>query len=449
MYNSDYGIEIWILLVYNITIKLERNFSMYDNLMDTIGFLSKTDPEVGQAMEKELARQKRNLELIASENIVSPEVMAAMGSVLTNKYAEGYPGKRYYGGCECVDIVENIAIERAKKLFGAGYANVQAHSGAQANTAVYFALLEPGDTVLGMSLAHGGHLTHGSPVNMSGKYFNFVSYGLGDDEKIDYDKVEELAKENKPKLIVAGASAYPRIIDFKRLSEIAKSVGAYLMVDMAHIAGLVAAGCHPSPVGYADVVTTTTHKTLRGPRGGIIMCDEEHAAGIDKAVFPGMQGGPLEHIIAGKAIALKEALDPSFKEYAAQIVKNAKALANGLMDEGMDIVGGCTENHLMTLDLRKFNKTGKDIANVLEKVGITANKNTVPNDPQSPFVTSGVRLGAAAVTTRGFKEDDMVEVAKIIAGAVVASDNETALNNLKERSLKLCKKYPLYEGMHV
>ena len=336
---------------------------MYENLMDTIGFLSKSDAEVGEAMAKELARQKRNLELIASENIVSPEVMAAMGSVLTNKYAEGYPGKRYYGGCECVDIVEDIAIERAKKLFGAQYANVQAHSGAQANTAVYFALLEPGDTVLGMSLAHGGHLTHGSPVNMSGKYFNFVSYGLGDDETIDYDKVEELAKENKPKLIVAGASAYPRIIDFKRLSEIAKSVGSYLMVDMAHIAGLVAAGCHPTPVGYADVVTTTTHKTLRGPRGGLILTnDEELAKKINKAIFPGIQGGPLMHVIAGKAVCFGEALKPEFKLYQQQVVKNAQALAKGLVERGFNLVSGGTDNHLMLVDLRPFDITGKAVS---------------------------------------------------------------------------------------
>ena len=412
------------------------------------------DSEVWKFIQAEADRQEQHIELIASENYTSPAVMQAQGSLLTNKYAEGYPGKRYYGGCQYVDEVERIAIERAKKLFcepaGVEMAvNVQPHSGAQANEAVLFGLLNPGDTVMGMSLADGGHLTHGMHLNFSGRYFNIVSYGVNDNGEIDYDEVQKLATEHKPKLIIAGASNYSKIIDFKRFREIADSVGAYLMADIAHIAALVAGGVHPSPAGYAHFVTTTTHKTLRGPRGGIIMCDEEHAAGIDKAVFPGMQGGPLEHIIAGKAIALKEALDPSFKEYAAQIVKNAKALANGLMDEGMDIVGGCTENHLMTLDLRKFNKTGKDIANVLERVGITANKNTVPNDPQSPFVTSGVRLGAAAVTTRGFKEDDMVEVAKIIASAVTASDNEIALQNLRERSLKLCKKYPLYEGMRV
>ena len=381
---------------------------MYANLMDSIGFVSASDPEVGQAMAKELARQKRNLELIASENIVTPEVMAAMGSVLTNKYAEGYSGKRYYGGCECVDVVEDIAIERAKKLFGAEYANVQAHSGAQANTAVYFALLEPGDTVLGMSLAHGGHLTHGSPVNLSGKYFNFVSYGLGDDETIDYDKVEALAKENKPKLIVAGASAYPRIIDFKRLSEIAKSVGAYLMVDMAHIAGLVAAGCHPSPIGYADVVTTTTHKTLRGPRGGLILTnDEELAKKINKAIFPGIQGGPLMHVIAGKAVCFGEALKPEFAEYQKNVVKNAQALAKGLVERGFNLVSGGTDNHLMLVDLRPFDITGKELEHRLDEVYITVNKNAIPNDPQKPFVTSGLRIGTPAVTTRGLGTDEM------------------------------------------
>ena len=411
--------------------------------------IKKVDTQVAEAIEKELERQRNTIELIASENFTSPAVMAACGSVLTNKYAEGKPHKRFYNGCENVDVIEELAQKRACELFHMDHANVQPHSGAQANMAVFMYALNIGDTVLGMDLSNGGHLSHGSPVNFSGINYNIVSYGVDENGSIDYDEVEKLAKEHKPKLIIAGASNYSKIIDFKRFREIADMVGAYLMADIAHIAALVAGGVHPSPAGYAHFVTTTTHKTLRGPRGGIIMCDEEHAAGIDKAVFPGMQGGPLEHIIAGKAIALKEALDPSFKEYAAQIVRNAKALANGLIDEGMDIVGGCTENHLMTLDLRKFNKTGKDIANVLEKVGITANKNTVPNDPQSPFVTSGVRLGAAAVTTRGFKEDDMVEVAKIIAGAVIASDNEMALQNLKERSLKLCKKYPLYEGMHV
>lgn len=412
-----------------------------------LDIIKQTDPEVAEAIAKELERQQNTIELIASENFTSPAVMAACGSVLTNKYAEGKPHKRFYNGCENVDVIEELAQERCKKLFGVEHANVQPHSGAQANMAVFLYALKMGDTVLSMDLSNGGHLSHGSPVNFSGMNYNIVSYGVNEDGCIDYDEVERLAKECKPKMIIAGASNYSKIIDFKRFREIADSVGAYLMADIAHIAALVAGGVHPSPAGYAHFITTTTHKTLRGPRGGIIMCDAEHAAGIDKAVFPGMQGGPLEHIIAGKAIALKEALEPSFKEYAAQIVKNAKALANGLMDEGMDIVGGCTENHLMTLDLRRLNKTGKDIANVLEKVGITANKNTVPNDPQSPFVTSGVRLGAAAVTTRGFKEEDMAEVAKIIAGAVIASDNEIALSNLRERSLNLCKKYPLYPNM--
>ena len=417
---------------------------MYENLMDTIGFLSKSDAEVGEAMAKELARQKRNLELIASENIVSPEVMAAMGSVLTNKYAEGYPGKRYYGGCECVDIVEDIAIERAKKLFGAQYANVQAHSGAQANTAVYFALLEPGDTVLGMSLAHGGHLTHGSPVNMSGKYFNFVSYGLGDDETIDYDKVEELAKENKPTLIVAGASAYPRIIDFKRLSEIAKSVGSYLMVDMAHIAGLVAAGCHPTPVGYADVVTTTTHKTLRGPRGGLILTnDEELAKKINKAIFPGIQGGPLMHVIAGKAVCFGEALKPEFKLYQQQVVKNAQALAKGLVERGFNLVSGGTDNHLMLVDLRPFDITGKELEHRLDEVYITVNKNAIPNDPQKPFVTSGLRIGTPAVTTRGLKEEEMEKIAEYIY--LAAKDFDNKADFIREGVTEICTKYPLYE----
>lgn len=409
--------------------------------------IRKEDPEVAEYIVKELERQQNTIELIASENFTSEAVMAACGSVLTNKYAEGKPNKRFYNGCENVDVIEELAQKRACELFKMDHANVQPHSGAQANMAVFMYALEHGDTVLGMDLSNGGHLSHGSPVNFSGLFYNIVSYGVNEEGCIDYDEVERLAIENKPKLIIAGASNYSKIIDFKRFREIADKVGAYLMADIAHIAALVAGGVHPSPAGYAHFVTTTTHKTLRGPRGGIIMCDNEHALGIDKAVFPGIQGGPLEHIIAGKAVALKEALQPEFKEYAAQIIKNAKALANSLMDEGMDIVGNGTENHLMTLDLRKFNKTGKDIANVLEKVGITANKNTVPNDPQSPFVTSGVRLGAAAVTTRGFKEDDMVEVGKIIASAVTASDNEIALQNLKERSLKLCKKYPLYPDM--
>lgn len=409
-----------------------------------IDVIKKVDPEVAKYVELELKRQQTTIELIASENFTSTAVMAACGTVLTNKYAEGKPHKRFYNGCDNVDAIEELAQERAKKLFNVGHANVQPHSGAQANMAVFLYALKAGDTILGMDLSNGGHLTHGSPVNFSGIYFNVASYGVDNQGCINYDEVEKLAKEHKPKLIICGASNYSKIIDFKRFREIADSVGAYLMADIAHIAGLIAGGVHPSPAGYAHFITTTTHKTLRGPRGGIIMCDEDHAAGIDKAVFPGIQGGPLEHIIAGKAIALLEASKPEFKTYAQQIVKNAKALANGLMDEAMDIVGGCTENHLMTLDLRKYNKTGKDIANVLEVVGITANKNTVPNDPQSPFVTSGIRLGTPAITTRGFKEDDMTEVAKIIASAVFSSDNETGLKNLRERSLNLCLKYPLY-----
>ena len=398
-----------------------------------------------ESVERELNRQRSNIELIASENFVSEEVLELAGSVLTNKYAEGKPHKRFYNGCDNIDVIEELAQKRACELFGADHANVQPHSGAQANMAVFLYALKVGDTVMGMDLSNGGHLSHGSPVNFSGMYFNIVSYGVNDEGVIDYDNVEKLAKEHKPKMIIAGASNYSKVIDFKRFREIADEVGAYLMVDIAHIAGLVAGGVHPSPVPYADFVTTTTHKTLRGPRGGIIMCKQEHALGIDKAVFPGTQGGPLEHIIAGKAIALLEASKPEFKAYAEQIVKNAKALAQGLLDENMDIVGGMTENHLMTLDLRRQGKTGKDMANVLELVGITANKNTVPNDPQSPFVTSGIRLGSAAVTTRGFKEDDMTEVAKIIAEAIKHSDDESILKNLKERSLKLCQKHPLYK----
>lgn len=410
-----------------------------------LDIIKETDPQVAELVEKELSRQQNTIELIASENFTSKAVMAACGTVLTNKYAEGKPHKRFYNGCDNIDVIEELAQKRACELFGADHANVQPHSGAQANMAVFLYALKVGDTVMGMDLSNGGHLSHGSPVNFSGMYFNIVSYGVNDEGVIDYDNVEKLAKEHKPKMIIAGASNYSKVIDFKRFREIADEVGAYLMVDIAHIAGLVAGGVHPSPVPYADFVTTTTHKTLRGPRGGIIMCKQEHALGIDKAVFPGTQGGPLEHIIAGKAIALLEASKPEFKIYAEQIVKNAKALAQGLIDEGMDIVGGMTENHLMTLDLRHLGKTGKDMANVLELVGITANKNTVPNDPQSPFVTSGIRLGSAAVTTRGFKEDDMVEVAKIIAEAIKNSDDENALKNLKERSLKLCQKYPLYK----
>ncbi len=410
-----------------------------------LDIIRETDPQVAELVEKELLRQQNTIELIASENFTSKAVMAACGTVLTNKYAEGKPHKRFYNGCDNIDVIEELAQKRACELFGADHANVQPHSGAQANMAVFLYALKVGDTVMGMDLSNGGHLSHGSPVNFSGMYFNIVSYGVNDEGVIDYDNVEKLAKEHKPKMIIAGASNYSKVIDFKRFREIADEVGAYLMVDIAHIAGLVAGGVHPSPVPYADFVTTTTHKTLRGPRGGIIMCKQEHALGIDKAVFPGTQGGPLEHIIAGKAIALLEASKPEFKAYAEQIVKNAKALAQGLLDENMDIVGGMTENHLMTLDLRRQGKTGKDMANVLELVGITANKNTVPNDPQSPFVTSGIRLGSAAVTTRGFKEDDMTEVAKIIAEAIKHSDDESILKNLKERSLKLCQKHPLYK----
>ena len=399
---------------------------MYQDMMDTIGFVGKYDPEVSAAMEKELERQRRNLELIASENIVSPAVMAAMGSVLTNKYAEGLPHKRYYGGCEYVDVVEEIAIDRAKKLFGAKFANVQPHSGAQANTAVYFALLQPGDTVLGMSLAHGGHLTHGSPVNISGKYFNFVSYGLGDDETIDYDKVAALAKEHKPKMIVAGASAYPRIIDFPKLAEIAKSVGAYLMVDMAHIAGLVAGGEHISPFGYADIITTTTHKTLRGPRGGMIFCREELAKKVDSAVFPYAQGGPLEHIIAGKAVCAEEALRPEFKEYAHQVVVNCKAFAEEFIKMGYNVVTGGTDNHVFLLDLSDHEFSGRDLQNALDEVGITLNKNCVPNEKRSPMQTSGVRVGTAPMTTRGFKEEDFIKVAHRIDEVVKQLDAEKA-----------------------
>lgn len=417
---------------------------MYENMMDTIGFVSKADPEVGEAMQKELARQRRNLELIASENIVSPAVMAAMGTVLTNKYAEGYSGKRYYGGCECVDIVENIAIERAKKLFGAKFANVQAHSGAQANTAVYFALLNPGDTVMGMSLAHGGHLTHGSPVNLSGKYFNFVSYGLGDDGKIDYEAMQKLAEENKPKLIVAGASAYPRAIDFERIAGIAKSVGAYFMVDMAHIAGLVAAGEHVSPVPYADIVTTTTHKTLRGPRGGLILTNnEELAKKINKAIFPGTQGGPLMHTIAAKAVCFGEALKPEFKEYQHNVVINAQALAKGLLERGFNLVSGGTDNHLMLVDLQPFNITGKELEHRLDEVYITVNKNAIPNDPQSPFVTSGVRIGTPAVTTRGLGVEEMGKIAEYIY--LAAKDFDVNADAIRAGVTEICKKYPLYE----
>lgn len=415
---------------------------MYNEILDTIGFVSRFDPEVGEAMQKELGRQQRNIELIASENFVSPAVMAAMGSVLTNKYAEGYPGKRYYGGCQYVDIVENIAIQRAKELFGADCVNVQPHSGAQANMAVYFALINPGDTVMGMNLAHGGHLTHGSPVNMSGKYFNFVPYGVNEDGYIDYDAFAEEALKVKPKLIVAGASAYPRIIDFERIGQIAKSVGAYLMVDMAHIAGLVAAGLHPSPVPYADVVTTTTHKTLRGPRGGMILSKEEFGPAINKAIFPGTQGGPLMHTIAAKAVCFGEALKPEFKAYQQAILNNAKALANGLLSRGVDLVSGGTDNHLMLVDLRSLHVTGKELEHRLDDVYITANKNAIPNDPEKPFVTSGLRLGTAAATTRGLQEEDMDTIADCIKHA--ATEFDAKADEIRARVNAICEKYPLY-----
>ena len=406
--------------------------------------IKKTDPEIANAIELEINRQRNKIELIASENFVSPAVIEAMGTPLTNKYAEGYPGKRYYGGCEYVDIVEDLARERAKKLFGAEFANVQPHSGASANLAVFFATMEPGDTYLGMNLAHGGHLSHGSPVNISGKYFNVVPYGVDDvTHRIDYDALRKLAIENKPKLILAGASAYAREIDFAKFREIADEVGAYLMVDMAHIAGLVAAGLHQSPVPYADFVTTTTHKTLRGPRGGMILCKEEYGAAINKAVFPGNQGGPLMHVIAAKAVCLKEALSPEFKVYQTQVKKNAAVLAQALMDKGIDIVSGGTDNHLMLLNLLKQDKTGKEVEHNLDEVGITCNKNTIPNDPKSPFVTSGIRLGTPAVTTRGFAEEDMVEIAELIS--LVIEDFENNKEGVAKRVQALCKKHPLYE----
>ncbi len=417
---------------------------MYSQYLDTIEFVAQFDPDVADGMRKELARQRRNFELIASENIVSPAVMAAMGSVLTNKYAEGYPGKRYYGGCQCVDIVEEIARKRACELFGAEHANVQPHSGAQANMAVYFAFLEPGDTVMGMNLAEGGHLSHGSPVNMSGKYYNFVSYGVDPvTHRIDYDKVKEIAMENKPKLIVAGASAYPRIIDFQKFREIADSCGAMLMVDMAHIAGLVAAGVHPNPVPYADIVTTTTHKTLRGPRGGLILCKEKYAKAIDKAVFPGSQGGPLMHVIAAKAVCLGEALKPEFKAYGEQIVKNAQALANGLTSRGHKLVSGGTDNHVMLLDLSDCEITGKELEHNMDEVYLTANKNTIPNEKRSPFITSGVRLGTAAVTSRGLVEEDMDKIAEFIH--LVIEDFEGNKDKVRAGVEELIAKYPLYE----
>ena len=416
---------------------------LFRDMMDTIGFVAQTDPEVGEGMQKELERQRRNIELIASENIVSPAVLAAMGTVLTNKYAEGYPGKRYYGGCECVDIVETLAIERAKELFGAQFANVQAHSGAQANMAVYSALLEPGDTVMGMNLAHGGHLSHGSPVNMSGRLYKFIPYGVNADGFIDYDEMEQIAEQVKPKLIVAGASAYPRIIDFMRIGKIAKAVGALYMVDMAHIAGLVAAGLHISPVPYADVVTTTTHKTLRGPRGGLILSKEEFGQAINKAIFPGNQGGPLMHIIAAKAVCFGEALKPEFKTYQQNILTNCKALAKALMARGVNLVSGGTDNHLMLVDLRSLGITGKELEHRLDEVYITANKNAIPNDPEKPFITSGVRLGTAAVTTRGFGTEDMEKIAELIY--ITATDFENSADKIRAEVNALCQKYPLYE----
>ena len=407
--------------------------------------LAVCDPEIAAAIGEELGRQRNKIELIASENFVSPAVMEAMGSVLTNKYAEGYPGHRYYGGCEYVDKVETLAIERATKLFGAEHANVQAHSGANANTAVYFAFLQPGDTIMGMNLSQGGHLSHGSPVNISGKYYNVVPYGVTHEtERIDYDEFARIAKEAQPKLIVAGASAYPRVIDFERMAEIAHSVGAIFMVDMAHIAGLVAAGLHPSPVPYADIVTTTTHKTLRGPRGGLILCKEKYAKQIDKAIFPGVQGGPLMHVIAAKAVALGEALKPEFKEYAKQIIANCQALAEGLIAEGFRLVSGGTDNHLLLVDVRGQKMTGKTAEHLLDEVGVTCNKNTIPFDPESPFVTSGIRLGTAAVTTRGFKEADMKEVAAIIGLVLNNPEDAEKQAEAAQRVAALCAKYPMY-----
>ena len=411
--------------------------------MFSFDYVKDFDPEVAKAMEDELGRQRNNLELIASENLVSEAVMAAMGSHLTNKYAEGYPGKRYYGGCQYVDVVENLAIERAKELFGCEYVNIQPHSGAQANLAVQFAICNPGDTIMGMNLDHGGHLTHGSPVNQSGILYNFVPYNINDDGVLDYDEIRKLAHECKPKMIVAGASAYPREIRFDIFADIAKEVGAYLFVDMAHIAGLVAAGLHQNPVPYADVVTTTTHKTLRGPRGGVIMCKEEHAKAINKAIFPGTQGGPLMHIIAAKAVCFGEVLKPEFKEYQKQIVNNAKALADALIAEGFNLVSGGTDNHLMLVDLQNMNITGKELQNRLDEVYITVNKNSVPNDPASPFITSGIRIGTPAVTTRGLKEEDMKIIAKLIKMTV--TDFETKADEIRDEVTKICEKYPLYE----
>ena len=412
-------------------------------IVENMDFLTTCDPEVGQAVRAEYARQQRNIELIASENFVSPAVLAAVSTVLTNKYAEGYPGKRYYGGCQCVDVVEELARQRACQLFGAEHANVQPHSGASANFAVYQALCEHGDTVLGMNLAHGGHLTHGSPVNFSGKNYNIVPYGVNDDGFIDYDQLRDLAHQHKPKMILAGASAYPRIIDFKTMREIADEVGAYLFVDMAHIAGLVAAGLHPSPIPYADVVSTTTHKTLRGPRGGVIFCKEELAKKIDSAIFPGSQGGPLEHVIAGKAVAFGEALKPEFKEYQKQIVKNASVLAQTLMEQGFDLVSGGTDNHLMLVDLRPAHLTGKEMEKRLDEVNITVNKNAIPNDPEKPFVTSGIRVGTPAVTTRGFQEEDMKVIGRLMWET--ATEFETKADAIRAEVAQLTAKYPLYE----
>ena len=414
--------------------------------MDLLTNLKTVDPEIQKAIDQELSRQREKLEMIASENIVSTAVMQAQGSILTNKYAEGYPGKRYYGGCEYVDIVEQLAIDRAKKLFGAEYANVQPHSGAQANTAVYFALLQPGDTILGMNLTDGGHLTHGSPVNISGKYFKIIPYGVDKEtERIDYDELERLAKEHQPKLIVGGASAYSRIIDFERMAQIAKSVGAYFMVDMAHIAGLVAAGLHPSPVPYADVVTTTTHKTLRGPRGGLILCrDAEFGKQFNKAIFPGIQGGPLMHVVAAKAVTFKEALSDEFKVYQQQVLDNAKALSDELVKKGFRIVSGGTDNHLMLVDLRSKNITGKEAQFLLDEIGITANRNTIPFEPLSPFVTSGIRLGTPALTTRGLKEEDIREVADIIADVIENREDSAVIEAAKAKVQAICKKFPLY-----
>ncbi|MDY3019419.1 MAG: serine hydroxymethyltransferase [Oscillospiraceae bacterium] len=413
-------------------------------LKQNMDLIEAQDPELGAAIRAEYDRQQRNIELIASENFTSEAVMAAQGSVLTNKYAEGYPGHRYYGGCQCVDVVEELARTRACKLFGADHVNVQPHSGAQANYAVYAALCTPGDTVMGMDLSNGGHLTHGSPVNFSGKNYNIISYGVGADGRIDYDQVRELARKNHPKMIIAGASAYPRIIDFKTFGEIAHEVGAYLFVDMAHIAGLVAAGLHPSPIPYADVVTTTTHKTLRGPRGGMIFCKAEYAKKIDSAIFPGSQGGPLEHVIAAKAVMLGEALKPEFKTYEEQIVKNASALANALLAEGFDLVSGGTDNHMMLLDLRSMHLTGKELEHRLDEVNITANKNAVPNDPEKPTVTSGVRIGTPAVTSRGFREPEMALIAKYIGA--VARDFEGQAESVRAQVTELTGRFPLYEG---